>query len=101
MGRQKRAVEAALFLPLLLAIGCGPESASGMSQNQSSCIPNQTLACAWPDSSQGARVCTQAGVLTDCQCNTVRAHLKNTDRVFRSAAMRSAAPPAVYLTVAD
>jgi hypothetical protein len=74
MRRQKWAVEAALFLPLLLAIGCGPGSASEVSQNPSSCVPNQTLMCACPDGSQGARVCTQAGVLTDCQCNSMLAY---------------------------
>jgi hypothetical protein len=77
MSRQKRAAEAALFLPLLLAIGCGPVSEAtnqGPGQTEPSCVPNQTLTCACPDGSQGARVCTQAGVLTDCQCNSMLAY---------------------------
>jgi hypothetical protein len=76
MSRQKRAAEAALFLPILLAIGCGPvsEPNQGANQTEPSCIPNQTLACACPDGSQGAMLCTQAGVLTDCQCNSMLAY---------------------------
>jgi hypothetical protein len=92
MSRKKRAA-AVLFLPLLLAMGCDEDQSVYEASQSSSCIPNQTVGCACPDGSQGAMLCTQAGVFTDCQCNSMLA--------YNAGSGGGSAPAVVDPTVTD